>query len=153
MNKQYLTPEGAEKLQEELLHLEGPAREKLALRLKSAIEMGDLSENADYIKAKEDQSFLEGRIEEIKYLLHKAEIIQENTNFDSIIIGAKVTIQEHDCEPEIYHLVGSKEANPGDGRISNASPIGQALLGKKIGEQVTANTPGGDIVFKILKIE
>jgi transcription elongation factor GreA len=115
--------------------------------------MGDLSENADYIKAKEDQGFLEGRIEEIKYLLHKAEIIQENTNFDSIIIGAKVTIQEDECEPEIYHLVGSKEANPGDGRISNASPIGQALLGKKIGEQVTANTPGGDIVFKILKIE
>jgi len=153
MNKQYLTPEGAEKLKEELLHLEGPAREKLAQRLKSAIEMGDLSENADYIKAKEDQSFLEGRIEEIKYLLHKAEIIQENTNFDSIIIGAKVTIQEDDCEPEIYHLVGSKEANPGDGRISNASPIGQALLGKKIGERVTANTPGGDIVFKILKIE
>ena len=116
MNKQYLTPEGAEKLKEELLRLEGPAREKLAHRLKSAIEMGDLSENADYIKAKEDQGFLEGRIEEIKYLLHKAEIIQENTNFDSVIIGAKVTIQEDDYEPEIYHLVGSKEASPGDGR-------------------------------------
>ena len=153
MSKQYLTPEGAVKLREELNQLEGPTRDKLAQRLKSAIEMGDLSENADYIKAKEDQSFLEGRIEEIKYLLHNAEIIQENTNFDSIIVGAKVTIQEGDLEPEMYHLVGSREANPGDGRISNASPIGNALLGKKIGDLVTANTPGGDIVFKILKIE
>ena len=153
MSKQYLTPEGADKLKEELIRLEGPSREILAKRLKSAIEMGDLSENADYIKAKEDQGFLEGRIEEIKYLLHSAEIIQENTNFDSVIVGAKVTIQEGDFAPEIYHLVGSKEANPGDGRISNASPIGHALLGNKIGDVVTAITPGGDIVFKILKIE
>ena len=153
MSKQYLTPEGAEKLKEELIHLQGPSREELAQRLKSAIDMGDLSENADYIKAKEDQGFLEGRIEEIKYLLHDAEIIQENTNFESVIVGAKVTIQIEDCEPEIYHLVGSKEANPGNGRISNASPIGNALIGKKIGDLVTANTPGGDIVLKILKIE
>ncbi len=153
MSKQYLTPEGAKKIKEELIRLEGPSRDQLAQRLKSAIEMGDLSENADYIKAKEDQGFLEGRIEEIKYLLHDAEIIQENTNFDSVIVGAKVTIQEGDFTPEIYHLVGSKEANPGDGRISNASPIGHALLGKKIGDLVTAITPGGDIVFKILKIE
>jgi len=77
MEKQYLTPEGAIKLKEELVRLEGPARNKLAQRLKSAIEMGDLSENADYIKAKEDQGFLEGRIEEIKYIIHSAEIIQE----------------------------------------------------------------------------
>ncbi len=153
MSKQYLTPEGAEKLKEELIHLQGPSREELAQRLKSAIDMGDLSENADYIKAKEDQGFLEGRIEEIKYLLHDAEIIQENTNFESVIVGAKVTIQIEDCEPEIYHLVGSKEANPGNGRISNASPIGNALIGKKIGDLVTASTPGGDIVLKILKIE
>jgi len=152
MSKQYLTPEGAINLKEELVSLEGPARIKLAQRLKSAIEMGDLSENADYIKAKEDQGFLEGRIEEIKYLLHNAEIIQENTNYETIVVGAKVTIQEGDFPQEVYHLVGSKEANPGDGRISNASPIGQALLGKRVGDKVTAGTPGGDIVFKILKI-
>lgn len=153
MSKQYLTPEGAENLKEELIRLEGTERGALAKRLKSAIEMGDLSENADYIKAKEDQSFLEGRIEEIKYLLHNAEIIQENSHYDTVLVGAKVTIQEDDFSPEIYHLVGSKEASPGDGRISNASPIGKALLGKKIGDTVTAGTPSGDIVFKILKIE
>src|SRR5512145_2892525 len=107
----YLTPEGAEKLKLELAELEGPQREELANRLRDAIQMGDLSENADYHKAKEDQGFLEGRIQELKYILSNVVIIDENaTKTGEVTVGSHVTIQEAGEEPETYHLVGSKEA-------------------------------------------
>ncbi len=151
----YLTPEGAEKVKAELAELEGPQREDLARRLRDAIQMGDLSENADYHKAKEDQGFLEGRIQELKYILSNAIIIDENAaKTDEVTVGAHITIQEVGMdEPETYHLVGSKEADPRKGRISNESPIGRALIGHKVGEKVQVETPGGSITFKILKIE
>jgi transcription elongation factor GreA len=150
----YLTPEGAEKLKIELAELEGPQREDLANRLRDAIQMGDLSENADYHKAKEDQGFLEGRIQELKYILSNAIIIDENAaKTDEVTVGSRVTIQETGEEPETYHLVGSKEADPRNGRISNESPIGRALLGNKVGDAVHVETPGGTIIFKIIKIE
>jgi transcription elongation factor GreA len=150
----YLTPEGKQKLQEELAHLEGPKRDKLAQRLRAAIEMGDLSENADYISAKEEQGFLEGRIQEIKHILHNATIVEEKENgHSSVMVGARVTVQEEDDSPETYHLVGSQEADPINGKISHASPIGQALLGKKKGDQVIAQTPNGQIKLTILDIE
>ncbi len=149
----YLTPEGEAKLKAELAELKGPRREELAKRLRSAIQMGDLSENADYHKAKEDQGFLEGRIQEIEALLRNAVIIEKNTNKDVVAIGSHVTIQEDDFDPETYHLVGPTEADPSQGKISHESPIGKALMDKKVGETAEAETPGGTIQFKILKIE
>jgi transcription elongation factor GreA len=152
--EQYLTAEGAERLRTELEQLKGPARQELAERLRSAIEMGDLSENADYHKAKEDQGFLEGRIQELEHLLKYATIIENNNhNSDLVEIGSVVTIQEEDYPPETYNLVGAKEADPRNGRISNESPIGRALIGHKVGEKVPVETPDGTIQFKIVNIE
>ncbi len=149
----YLTPEGEAKLNAELQELKGPKREELSQRLRSAIQMGDLSENADYHKAKEDQGFLEGRIQEIEAILRNTVIIEETQSRDVVFIGSHVTIQEDDFEPETYHLVGPTEADPRHGRISHESPIGRALMDKKVGEIAEAETPGGKIKFKILKIE
>ena len=148
----YLTPEGETKLQAELEELKGPKREELAARLRSAIQMGDLSENADYHKAKEDQGFLEGRIQEIEAILRHAVIIEKSAS-DAVSIGSHVTIQEGDFDPETYHIVGPTEADPRKGRISHESPIGIALMNKKVGQIAEAETPGGKIKFKIVKIE
>ena len=148
----YLTPEGEAKLQAELTDLTGPRREELAQRLRSAIQMGDLSENADYHKAKEDQAFLEGRIQELESIL-RAAIIIEKKRGDVVDVGTTVTIQEEGFDPETFYVVGAKEADPRNGRISNESPIGSALMGHKVGETVVAQTPGGKMNFKILKIE
>lgn len=149
----YLTPEGEAKLQAELIDLKGPRRDKLSQQLRSAIQMGDLSENADYHQAKEDQGFLEGRIQEIESILRNAVIIEANANKEAVFVGARVTIQEAGFDPETYHLVGPAEADPRKGKISHESPIGRALMDKKIGEFAEAETPGGKIKFKILKIE
>jgi transcription elongation factor GreA len=149
----YLTAAGAARLKIELEQLKGPARTEMALRLRAAIQMGDLSENADYHKAKEDQAFLEGRIMELEYLLQNAIIVEETQNRGVVDVGLSVTIQEGDESPETYYLVGAKEADPRNGRISNESPIGRALMGHRVGEVVTAATPTGDILFRILKIE
>src|SRR5512141_3296042 len=149
----YLTPEGEKKLKAELAELTGPRREELSQRLRSAIQMGDLSENADYHKAKEDQGFLEGRIQEIEHLLHNFVIIDEHAGRDVISVGNHVTIQEVGSEPETYHVVGAREADPRNGRISNESPIGRALMDHKVGDIVQVETPGGKISFMVLKIE
>jgi len=148
----YLTAEGEAKLQAELTDLTGPRREELSQRLRSAIQMGDLSENADYHKAKEDQAFLEGRIQELESILRSAIIIEKKRG-DVVDVGTTVTIQEGDFDPETFYMVGAKEADPRNGRISNESPIGSALMGHKAGETVEAQTPGGKMKFKILKIE
>lgn len=148
----YLTPEGESKLKAELEELKGPKREELAARLRSAIQMGDLSENADYHKAKEDQGFLEGRIQEIEAILRHAVIIEKSAG-DVVSIGSHVTIQEGDFDPETYHIVSPTEADPRKGRISHESPIGVALMNKKVGQVAEAETPGGRIKFKIVKIE
>jgi transcription elongation factor GreA len=148
----YLTREGEKKLRTELAEMTGPRREELSKRLRSASQMGDLSENADYHKAKEDQGFLEGRIQEIEAVLRNA-IIIEKTNSDVVAVGSHVTVQEEGFDPETYHLVGAKEADPRNGKISNESPIGRAVMDHKVGDVVEAETPGGKIKFKILKIE
>jgi len=155
MNKpSYLTKEGAEKLRKELEELKGPARDELARRLRLAIQQGDLSENADYIAAKEEQGFLEGRIAELTATLTNVVLIDESgVKKDKIDVGSKVTIQEEDFPEETYFLVGPQEANPAKGRISHNSPIGEALLGHKAGDVVEAVTPGGPIKLKILRIE
>ncbi len=149
----YLTPEGHAKLMAELEDLKGPRRTELSLRLRSAIQMGDLSENADYHKAKEDQGFLEGHIQEIEAILRNSVIIEKTQATGIVSIGSHVTIQEGDFDPETYHLVGPAEADPREGRISHESPIGSALMDRRVGEFVEAETPGGKIKFKIIKIE
>jgi transcription elongation factor GreA len=150
----YLTPEGKEKLVAELQQLKSKGREELARRLKHAISMGDLSENADYHKAKEDQGFLEGRIQEIESILKNSEVIENKSNYDQVDVGAHVTIQEADYPSETYHLVGRKEADPQNGKISHESPIGKALIGHKVGDVVEVKLPNGNTIqLKILKIE
>jgi transcription elongation factor GreA len=116
--------------------------------------MGDLSENADYHKAKEDQGFLEGRIQELEFVLHNAIIVDASTVPKNLVsVGVRVTVQEDGFNPEVFYMVGPQEADPRAGKISNESPIGRALMERRIGEIVEAETPGGLIKLKILKIE
>lgn len=153
-DKVYLTADGVKKLEEELEELKGPARTELSKRLKAAIEQGDLSENADYSKAKEDQGFLEGRIQEIENMLKNYIVIDERQRSNGTVeIGATITIQEGRDEPETYYLIGPAEADPAQGKISFQSPIGSALLDHKIGDEVRVSAPGGDMVFKIIDIK
>ena len=148
----YLTPEGEAKLKAELAELTGPRREELAKRLRAAIQMGDLSENADYHKAKEDQAFLEGRIQEIEATLRIA-VVVEKKHSDIVTVGSRVTVQEEGFDPETFDLVGAKEADPRNGKISNESPFGAALMEHRVGDVVEATTPAGKTRLKILKVE
>lgn len=148
----YLTPEGAEKLKQELEELRGPRREDLAKRLRFAIQQGDLSENADYIAAKEEQSFLEGRISELEIILRDAIILENDAPSDHVKIGSCVKILIDGREPEVYQLVGVKEANPRQAKISHESPIGRALLGKSVGDIAIVQTPAGETHLKVLEI-
>jgi transcription elongation factor GreA len=150
----YLTPEGAEDLKRELNQLITERRPELARKLKEAVADGDLKENANYHDAKEKQAFLEGRIQYIENILHSAVIIANNGTTDEVRLGAVVTIVEDGGdEEETYTIVGAAEANPRDGKISHESPIGGALLGRRKGEKVRVKTPGGEIVFKIKRIQ
>ncbi len=150
----YLTAEGAAKLEAELKDLKGPQRLAISRRLRDAIQMGDLSENADYHKAKEDQGFLEGRIQELEFMFRNAIIVEQtNDPKDIVSVGVHVTVQEDGFDPETYHVVGAKEAAPRAGKISNESPIGLALMDHHVGDSVEVTTPDGMIKLKILKIE
>ena len=150
----YLTIEGDKNLREELQNLKGPSREQLSKRLRLAIQQGDLSENADYISAKEEQGFIEGRIQALESMLKNVVIIEEQKKTSDVVdIGAKITLQEEGNDPETYILVGPQEANPLKGRISFESPFGKALLKHRVGEIVNAETPQGIIRLKLLKIE
>lgn len=150
---QYLTPEGAEKLRAELNELVNEKRPELARKLKEAIAMGDLSENADYYDAKEQQAFLEGRIRYLEGLLRSATIIDGETSNGVVTVGSEVTIQEEDFDPETYRIVGAAEANPRKGLISNESPLGAALLGAKKGQKIEVETPSGLLTFVVKSIE
>ena len=150
----YLTQEGKKKLEEELAYLTTVRRKEVAEAIKSAKEEGDLSENSAYDEAKLQQGFLEGRIQTIQAQLRNAVIIENNGNGnDKVDIGNVVTVVEDGSDEETYQIVGSAEADPLEGKISNESPIGMALLGAKKGDLVTAKTPGGAIEFKVVKIE
>lgn len=151
----YLTPQGEEKLQKELAELKGPVRDDLAKRLRAAIQQGDLSENADYHHAKEQQAFIEGRIQALERILRNCQIIPEEKveGRERVEIGAHVSIQEGYFPEETYHLVGPAEADPRNGKISFESPIGSALMNHKVGDTVQVTTPGGQMVLKIIKIE
>jgi transcription elongation factor GreA len=153
--KTYLTAEGARKLRDELDNLQNVKRPELAERLRFAIKQGDLSENADYAAAKEEQGFLEGRILELTRLLSEVEILDDSATVAGIIrLGSHITVVEHGFDDrETFHLVGKAEADPASGKISNESPLGQALLGKRVGDTVRVSAPGGQTTFKILSIE
>jgi len=148
----YLTPEGKKKLEEELEYLTTIRRREVAEAIRSAKEEGDLSENSAYDEAKLQQGFLEGRVQELEVQLRNAELIKKNGKTDMINIGNYVTVFDEDFgEEETYQIVGSAEADPSNGRISNESPIGKALLGGKAGDTVKAEAPVGTIVLKIIK--
>jgi transcription elongation factor GreA len=150
----FLTAEGIEKLRRELDELVGVSRPALAGRLRRAIQQGDLTENADYIAAKEEQGFLEGRIQRIEAMLRKAVVIEPAGAADRVGIGNRVTVVEEGvADPEVYHLVGPAEADPGNGRISYESPLGQALLERQPGEVVRVQAPAGETLFRILSID
>ena len=150
--KLYLTPEGAAKLRAELKELTGPGRTALAERLHHAVRQGDLSENADYIAAKEDQAFLEGRILELGTILRQAVIVEGDGPVGVVDLGCQVVVSEDGGSEETFVLVGLKEADPRNGKISHESPIGSALMGKRVGDTAVAQTPGGELRFHILEI-
>jgi transcription elongation factor GreA len=149
----FLTQDGYRKLQEELDTLRTQKREEIARRLHEAMEGGELIENAEYEAAKNEQAFVEGRIKELEIILATARIISESHAVDQIQIGSKVTIKEEGNEAETYIIVGAAEANPAEGKISNESPIGKALLNHKQGESLTVDAPGGHYTVDILKVE
>jgi transcription elongation factor GreA len=149
-----LTREGIERLKKELDELVNVRRPALAKRLRKAIQQGDLSENADYIAAKEEQGFLEGRIQEIEAMLRNAVVIEDEAPTGEVRLGSRVTVVEDgEEEPETFRLVGPAEADPINGHISYESPLGQALLGHREGDVVTVKAPAGILRFRILKIE
>ena len=150
----HLTAEGLVKLKEELVELEGPKRNDLAKRLRVAIEQGDLKENADYKTAKEDQGFLEGRVQELKIMISNSVIITEDSSKGGVIgFGSTVTIEEAGREPVKYFMVGAAEADPRNGKISNESPIGVALQGHRVGDEVEVEAPAGVLKLKVAKVE
>ena len=151
MEKNYLTKEGLENLKKELDYLENTKKKEIAQKLKKAISYGDLSENAAYTEAKDDQAFLQGRILELKGLINSAEIIV-NQKKDKVDLGSKITLL---CDKEelVFQVVGNTESDPLKGKISVSSPLGQALLNKKVGDTAGVEGPCGTIKYKILKIE
>jgi transcription elongation factor GreA len=150
----YLTAEGKADLERELDELLNVRRPELARKLKDAVAEGDLKENADYHDAKEQQAFLEGRIQYLENILRSAKVIANDGSTDMVRLGSEVTIVEDGADDEeTYIIVGAAEANPREGKISHESPIGASLLGHKKGDKVRVNTPGGDVVFKIKRIK
>jgi transcription elongation factor GreA len=149
----FLTKEGFEKLKEELDYLRNVRRKEVARRLRLALEEGDITESAEYEDAKNEQAFLEGRILTLETMLKNAVIIDEKSTSEEVRLGSYVTIVEGEGEPETYHIVGSAEADPKSGRISNESPLGRALLGHRLGEEVVVNAPDGILRFRIIEIK
>lgn len=149
----FLTSDGVAKLKEELEDLVSNQRPKIAARLKEAKEYGDLSENAQWDDAKDQQAFVEGRISEIENILKHSQIIEApKGKGGTVSLGSVVHVEVEEGEQK-YHIVGSPEANPDEGKISNESPIGKALMGCKPGDEVEVEVPAGSITYKIKKVE
>ncbi|MDE1548407.1 transcription elongation factor GreA [Jeotgalibaca caeni] len=149
-----MTVEGKQKLEDELEYLKITKRKEIVERIKIARSYGDLSENSEYESAKDEQAFVEGRISTLEKMIRFAEIIDDtNVEEDVVSLGRTVTFVElPDEEEETYSIVGSAEANPLEGKISNDSPIAKALLGKRVGDEVSIATPGGDMQVKIVNV-
>lgn len=153
--KNILTYEGLKKYEEELEHLKVVTRKEIAQKIKEARAQGDLSENAEYDAAKDEQRDVEARIEELEKILKNAEVVVEDeVDLDKINIGCKVRIKDMEYKEELeYKIVGSTEANSLKGKISNESPVGKALIGAKKGQTVTVETPTGVLKYKVLEIQ
>lgn len=153
--KTILTYAGLRNMEDELEHLKVVKRKEVAGKIKEAREQGDLSENAEYDAAKDEQRDIEARIEELEKILKNAEVIVEDeVNLDQISIGCLVTVHDKEFDEDVeFKIVGSTEANSLQGKISNESPVGKALLGKEVGETVRLETQAGEIEYKVLKIE
>ena len=147
----YISPEGLEKLKEELNKLKTEERQAIAARLEAAKALGDLSENAEYQEAKEAQSLNEGRIVELEEMLKNIVVIKKPAGTDYVQVGSQV-VTTRDGNEEIYTIVGSEEADPVAGKISNESPMGKSFLGKRRGEAIEVKTPGGNMAYMIKDI-
>lgn len=152
MNDQIITKEGYEKMQKELEHLTKVKRREIADRIQKAKDMGDLSENAEYSEAKDAQAFNEGRIAELTQMLKNLTVVENGHGGNTIAMGSKVRATINDKEKN-FTIVSFNEADPIEGLISNESPLGQALLGKKKGDKVSVTTPKGEMEYKIVEIE
>lgn len=147
-----LTPQGKAKLEAELEHLRTVKRPQVAQQLRRSIEEGDLTENIGYEDAKHEQSFVEGRILTLETLLKKAVVVEGATTSDTVGFGSWVTVMERGGGEEVFQIVGSAEVDPGNGRISNESPLGKALLEHRVGDEVAVEAPDGVLHFEILDI-
>ena len=150
----YLTAEGLEKLKKEVAELKGPRRQELSARLRAAIQQGDLSENAEYVAAREELSFTDGRIEELEELLREVVLIEDGGKSGSkgtVKLGATVVLKI-DGKKEEFTVVGEWEADPANKKISHESPLGKALIGKSIGDHVEVQAPAGKVVYTILSV-
>lgn len=152
MGKFYLSEERFKELKLELENLKTEGRRKIAEKLKQAKELGDLSENAEYQEARNEQDFLEQRINQLEEIIRNAEIVKKKKEGDVVSIGSKVKVKKNDSFA-VYTIVGSNEAKPTEGLISNESPLGKSLLGKRVGERVTIKTPKGEISYQIVAID
>ena len=150
--KVLLTDDGLKKLQDELRVLKDERRKEVIERIQEAVSHGDLSENADYAQAKEEQAFIEGRIQELEEMIKNAEIIARNSDHNFVSVGSTVDLKTNGREV-VYTIVGSNEANPASGKISNESLVGRALLGAKVGGKVKIQTPAGEAEYEVLKIK
>ena len=153
--KKILTYSGLKALEDELENLKVVRRKEVAIKIREAREQGDLSENAEYDAAKDEQRDIEARIEEIEKLLKNVDVVDEDEiDLDKIGVGCTVALYDEEFEEEVtYQIVGSTEANSLGGKISNESPLGAALLGKTVGDEVEVETQAGTIAFKVLKID
>ena len=147
----YISKDGLEKLRAELDAMLSVTRPEIAQRIHDAKEHGDLSENAEYEDAKNEQAFVEGRIQTLEAMIKNAQLIDENTSTDHVQIGSSVKVTGEDGA-QTFMIVGSAEAKPAEGRISNESPVGRALLGRKKGEKVVVKVPAGDFTYTIVEI-
>ena len=149
----YLTKKGRKKLEDELTYLRDTKRQEVANRLHEAMEDGELIENAEYEAAKNEQAFVEGRILEIEYMLASAQEIKRRRATDKVLIGSTVVVKQDGTSSETYTIVGAAEASPKEGLISNESPLGQALLAGKVGDDIQVEAPAGVLNFRIVKIK
>ncbi len=149
---EYISAEGLEKLKEELHGLKTTRRQDIAARLEHAKSLGDLSENAEYQETKEEQTLLERQILELEEMIRNAVVIKAERPLDVVTVGSTVVV-DSGRGPETYKIVGSEEAKPAEGKVSNESPLGKSFLNKRVGNSVEVKTPGGTIEYKILEIK
>lgn len=151
-DKKYITEDGLNRLKTEVKMLKTEKRKEISERIQEAKELGDLSENAEYTEAKEEQGLVEGRILELENIIKNVEVIPEGSQNSNIVqVGCKIKVQTNGSQSD-YRIVGSSESDPKKGWISNESPLGRAFLGKKLGETVPVKTPRGELQFQILEI-